>query len=166
MLIIKGSDVEWLCSQLGSASGLTLTADPDGRVEAERTGAEPRSARLRAALEEMAAEHLRTAQVRLSEGTAIHFGVFGQTQTLNVRTVRCIEQGAPGIGLAVAIHEIWENYRAWQFSGRGKYGPAHASAVELEGVVGLELLAARSISGNSRPISGSAANRWNLPSRR
>jgi hypothetical protein len=142
MLFMTGTEaaVEWLCSQLGAAAELTLTVNPAGRVEAVRAESGLRSARLREVLEEMIGAPARTARVRVTEGTGIHFGAFGPTQTLNVRTVRCIEQGAPGIGLAVAIHEIWENYQAWQASGgRGKYGPAHASAVELEGVVGFQL---------------------------
>jgi len=141
MLIITGPEptVAWLCSQLGAASGLAL-AVADGQVEAERAESEPRSARLREALKKMIKAPLQTARVKVTEGTGIHFGAFGLTQTLNVRTVQCIEQGAPGIGLAVAIHEIWENYQAWQADGRrGKYGPAHASAVELEGAVGFQL---------------------------
>ena len=86
-------------------------------------------------------ESRRTAQVNVDYGRPL--GHFGECQSLNVTDALLINAGAPGMGVAIAIHEIWENFYAWSngpsFGQMGKYGPAHAAALKVEGEIAQEL---------------------------
>jgi hypothetical protein len=51
-----------------------------------------------------------------------------------------INKGAPGLGVVIAFHEIWENYASRdEANKRGTYGPAHARALAVERDIASEL---------------------------
>jgi len=96
------------------------------------------SDRLRASLKQMVAAVRKSSQVDVNY--TLPFGIFGPWQKLNVPDVIGVEEGAPGMGTAIAIHEIWENYAARNNDNElGQYGPAHAAALAVEGVIAAEL---------------------------
>ncbi|MFE2754501.1 hypothetical protein ACFXGA_21135 [Actinosynnema sp. NPDC059335] len=159
MIVVNGEEraVASLLALLGDAAGLAL--DGGDPVTATRADGEPRSPRLRAALEEMAAEPRRTARVAVSGQRNVHFGIFGSSQRLNVVNLLGVEEDVPGLGVVIAIHEVWENYRAWRSDGRlGEYGPAHAAALELEAPVGHEL-----IGGAGGRVAAASTGTWRAP---
>jgi len=95
------------------------------------------SRRLHACLDEVISSG-RTAHVNVDHRRPL--GNFGRWQDLNVTDALLVEAGVRGMGVAIAIHEIWENFCAWSSpDGFGKYGPAHAAALEVEGAVAAEL---------------------------
>lgn len=159
MIVVNGEAhvTASLLALLGDAAGLVL--DGGDPVTATRADGEPRSPRLRAALEEMVAEPRRTARIAVTGQRNVHFGIFGSSQKLNVVNLAGVEEDVPGLGIVIAIHEMWENYRAWRSDGEvDRYGPAHAAALELEGVVGREL--------TGRPggrVAAVATGTWRVP---
>ena len=146
MIEVQGEElrINQLLALLGSAAGLVLVADQGPTtiritIAKELELGPKTSAALRARLKEMITDNVRAARMNLTSG-AILFGVFGNLQLLNVATSVSVENDAPGMGIAIAVHEIWENYisRTGDNS-QTPYGPAHRSALDVERVVVQEL---------------------------
>jgi len=118
---------------------LSKAASAELSVFAETVSFESGSSdRLRTCLRQMVDDERKSAQVDVNYTSP--FGIFGQWQKLNVPDVLGIEEGAPGMGTAIAIHEIWENYAARNNDDElRQYGPAHAAALEVEGVIAAQL---------------------------
>jgi len=95
------------------------------------------SDRLGACLREIIASD-RAAQVDVNY--TLPLGHFRDWQGLNVPDAVRINADAQGMGVAIAIHEIWENYISRTGTGKlGRYGPAHAAALLVEAEVAKEL---------------------------
>lgn len=122
-----------LLNLLGKAASVELSAFGENvSFESES------SDRLRACLRQMVDDVRKSAKVDVNYN--LPFGIFGDWQKLNVPDVIGIEEGAPGMGTAIAIHEIWENYASRNDNDeRGQYGPAHAAALAVEGVIAGQL---------------------------
>ncbi len=136
MLKVRGDKltVQGLLEMLSEAASLKLSVSGT-----EVTVPRQASSHLQRHLSTIISDPLRVAQVDVNTGR-IHFGAFGEWQTLNAVNAMGIEQGAPGLGVAVAIHEIWENYISRDSGNkRGKYGPAHKAALAAERAVATEL---------------------------
>lgn len=97
------------------------------------------SATLHRCLTTIIDDPVRNSQVNV-DTVKFDFGNFGEWQLLNVVNAIHIDRGAPGMGVAIAVHEIWENYISRDESGkRGPYGPAHERALAVERDVASEL---------------------------
>jgi hypothetical protein len=100
---------------------------------------QPSSITLHQRLLEIINDRDRHSQVTVSAGR-IHFGTFGNVQNLNVANALRINTGAPGMGVAIAFHEIWENYAGRdEHNEQRDYGPAHESALAVERAIATEL---------------------------
>jgi hypothetical protein len=112
---------------------------PGSRVQPVQAGEEHTSGTLHRCLMTIINDLSRHARVRLTAGQ-IHFGVFGDWQALNAVNALRVNEDAPGMGVAIAFHEIWENYASRNDRNeRGRYGPAHASALAMERDIATEL---------------------------
>jgi hypothetical protein len=135
--------VDSLLGLLGGAAGLELSVQ-DGPVSivSEQPLGPGMSAELRARLREMIDEQVKAARVDV-DTTGIDFGKFGNWQILNAVNAVGVNAGAAGIGTAIAIHEIWENYASRTGNGndQGQYGPAHRLALGVEAIVAAQLTA-------------------------
>jgi hypothetical protein len=132
---IKGDHlkVQNLLRLLGKAASLELAVFAEDVNLGSGT-----SDRLRASLKAIIEDAHKPAQLDVNFNG--DFGLFSDWQKLNVVDALGIEAGAAGMGTAIAIHEIWENYAAQNNDGTmGQYGPAHAAALEVESVVASEL---------------------------
>jgi hypothetical protein len=133
--------VDALLGLLGDAAGLELSVQ-DGPVSivSEQPLAPGMSAELRARLREMVDDEVKAARVNL-DTTGIDFGKFGDWQILNVVNAVGVNAGAAGIGTAIVIHEIWENYasRTGHGNDQGQYGPVHRVALGVEAIVAGQL---------------------------
>jgi hypothetical protein len=129
-----------LLALLGKASGLGLALTGD-TVEIRSRGRDEGvpSATLRARLIRIIKDKVRHAHVDPDCTPIFKFGTFGLTQNLCVVNVVSIEGTVPGLGVGIAIHEIWENYISWSGGEQGLYGPAHSEALAVERVVVQEL---------------------------
>jgi hypothetical protein len=143
MLKVKGAEatVEKLLDLLGRAAAVEFALEGERVAIVKETQPEGRtSASLRDRLTEMIDDKDRDAHVDATAGPNIGFGWFGNEQKLCVVNVVGIEQGSPGIGTVIAIHEIWENYASRNPRGsQTEYGPAHRAALQVERVVGEQL---------------------------
>src|SRR5258708_2646104 len=130
-----------LLGLLGDAAGLELSVQ-DGPVSivSEQPLGPGMSAELRARLREMIGDPVKAARVDV-DTTGIDFGKFGNWQVLNAVNAVGVNAGAAGIGTAIAIHEIWENYASRTGNGndQGQYGPAHRLALGVEAIVAAQL---------------------------
>lgn len=110
------------------------------RLEDPVTVDHPSSATLHRCLTTIIDDQVRNSQVNVVYSDKFDFGNFNEWQLLNVVNAIHVNAGAPGMGVAIAIHEIWENYISRDKSGkRGPYGPAHARALAVERDVASEL---------------------------
>lgn len=149
-------DRQKLIDLLGPPAGLRLRHE-FGTIQIETEAPSPRSAALADLLKQVVNNRKRHAEIDLFKGTT-GTGRFGQKQGLWIDAIASLEAQAPGAGVALASHEIWENYQSWvqpdtPHSGvlgaddvdeleelaepakQGKYGPAHSSAVERENAI-------------------------------
>lgn len=84
-----------------------------------------------------------------------------RTQIVNLDHLVAFEQGVPGMGAALAMHEIFENYMAHKQFVKQKrpYDPAHAEALQLEGAVAAKLTdAGKRLSENIEPVGDPRMN--------
>jgi hypothetical protein len=75
-----------------------------------------------------------------------------RSQVINLDHLLAFQEGAPGMGAALAMHEIFENYMAHQqYAGAAKpYDPSHEQALALEGKIAAKLTkAGRRLSHNA-----------------
>jgi hypothetical protein len=124
---------------LGGPAALDLAME-DGQIviAAQHQLGAGTSSHLRERLQEMIAEEDKAARVNVN--STMHLGVFGNWQGLNIVNAVGVDAGTTGIGTAIAIHEIWENYVARQQSGSlGLYGPAHKAGLDVEAVVATQI---------------------------
>ncbi len=135
MFKIQGNDlnVKNLLKLLSKAASLDLAVFAE-KVSLKSTTSE----RLRVSLKTMIGDDDKSTQVNVN--FTGDFGLFSDWQKLNVVDALGIEDSVEGMGTAIAIHEIWENYAARNIDGTlGEYGPAHAAALAVESVVASEL---------------------------
>ncbi|HEV8221792.1 MAG TPA: hypothetical protein VGQ05_16090 [Streptosporangiaceae bacterium] len=137
MLKINGDDqaaVQNLLTMLKAAASIGELQGGDP-VRADRRS----SAALHRCLLTIINDDDKHSQVNVRSGR-IHFGTFGEWQNLNAVNAIRINVGAPGMGVAIAFHEIWENYATRsEHNEQGRYGPAHASALAVERDIATEL---------------------------
>jgi len=135
MLKINGDQalVRDLLAMLQAAASVELR--PGDPVRLGRPG----SITLHQRLLEIINDGDRHSQVLLSSGQ-LHFGTFGDNQNLNAANAIRINAGVQGMGVAVAFHEIWENYAdRGEHNQQGRYGAAHESALAVERAIATEL---------------------------
>lgn len=134
----NGAAVQDLLAMLQTAATIGAL-QPGSQVQPVQAGEEHTSGTLHRCLLAIINDLSRHARVRLTAGQ-IHFGVFGDWQALNAVNALRVNEGAPGMGVAIAFHEIWENYVSRNDRNeRGRYGPAHASALAVERDIATEL---------------------------
>jgi hypothetical protein len=123
----------------------------------------PSSATLHRCLTTIIDDPVRDSLVSLVESDKFDFGNFNEWQLLNAVNAIHINAGAPGMGVAIAIHEIWENYASRDESGkRGRYGPAHARALGVERDVASELTGRKGGRVAAITLGKDAVNGWVL----
>jgi hypothetical protein len=139
MIHIRGTqhNILGLTTLLGGAAALTLAVE-DGELTETAAAGVPSSARLREVLRTMMAAPDQSAQVDV-DATAIALGRYAAWQELNVVNCVSVDAGADGLGVLIAIHEIYENYVAPPGAPGHAYGPAHAAALVVEGEVAAQL---------------------------
>lgn len=102
-------------------------------------GRHPLSGTLRSTMLEMIKDEQIAASLEIT--TSLIFGSFGQTQRFNAAFALDVAGGVQAAGVAIMIHEMWENYMAQRLPGplKKRFGPAHAAAVGVESAVMSEL---------------------------
>lgn len=129
-----------LITMLEEAAALGALQPPPQPGEAVKLSKKRSSPTLHRCLRAIIEDRSRHAQVTIATGSAIHFGTFNEWQNLNVANAVHVNRGAPGMGVVIAFHEIWENYISRDGANkRGKYGPAHTSALAVERDIASEL---------------------------
>lgn len=108
-------------------------------ISRDNPGAEPRSATLRASMIHMVDDEAATVTVQIVTNST--FGLYGQPQRLNAAFALDVANGVQAAGIAIAIHEMWENYTAQRGSGdwKKRFGAAHSAALGVESQVMSEL---------------------------
>ncbi len=83
----------------------------------------------------------KRASARLEIVTSLTFGSFGQPQRFNAAFALDVADRVPQAGVAIMIHEMWENYTAQGLPDpwKKRFGPAHQAAVVAEAAVMSEL---------------------------
>jgi outer membrane protein OmpA-like peptidoglycan-associated protein len=147
-------DVNSLLGLIGPRAGLALNLDVatnQVRIGAVLPAAPP-SPTLRARLTTIINHATQHAEVIVGRGQPqVMVGAFPQPEDLRVTRVQqididdllAIEAGAPGSGVALAAHEIEENFRAHGLravAGVGRFRQTHERATELESRVAAELV--------------------------
>lgn len=138
MLKIRGADavVRDLLRLLGDAATLGQL-QPGDQVSAGIRS----SWTLHRCLMAIITDDVRDAQVSV-DTTKMDFGSFSEWQLLNAVNAIRVNAGAPGMGVAIAFHEVWENYISRdELNRRGSYGPAHERALAVERDIAAELTA-------------------------
>ena len=149
------ADVNSLLTLLGPRAGLTLALNPannQAQINAVLAAAPP-SATLRARLTAIINHATQHAEVIVARGQPqVFVGAFPQpsdltvtrVQQLDIDDVLAIEAGAPGNGVAFAMHEIEENFRAHGVAAvarTDRFAAAHRQAETLaENPVAAELV--------------------------
>lgn len=149
------ADVNALLGLLGPNAGLTLAlnvATNQVQINAVLGGAPP-SATLRARLTAIINHVTQHAEVIVARGQPqVFVGAFPQPSDLTVTRVQqvdiddilAVEAGAPGNGVAFAMHEIEENFQAHgvtPVAGRDRFAAAHRQAeTRAENPVAAELV--------------------------
>ena len=149
------ADVNALLGLLGPRASLTLALNPaNNQVQINAVlAAAPPSPTLRARLTAIINHLTQHAEVIVARGQPqVFVGAFPQpsdltvtrVQQLDIDDVLAIEAGAPGNGVAFALHEIEENFRAHgvtPVAGRDRFAAAHQQAETLaENPVAAELV--------------------------
>ena len=114
----------------------------DGKLavaDGSEPGQSPPSGTLQARMLQMINDKLASA--RLEIVTSLTFGSFGQSQRFNAAFALDVTDKVPQAGIAIMIHEMWENYTAQGLPGlwKKRFGPAHQAAVVTESAVMSEL---------------------------
>jgi hypothetical protein len=114
-------------------AGMVTTADGG------KPGAEPPSKTLQSSMITMIEDNEATAVLDIA--TSLTFGSYGRPQKFNAAFALDVADGIRQTGVAITIHEMWENYTAQRLAGQwGKrFGPAHQAAVHVENAVMSEL---------------------------
>ena len=162
-LIVTGKkpDVDGLLGLIGPPAGFELQHDAtigtptSGEVTVRRSVLNPPSFVLAAELLTVIADPAQNAEVHVGPGQpGMRFGEFpdldvNMIQKIAIDDLLRLEQGAPGSGVALAIHEIVENYVAHgqqaqqilkDFGKREVFSLAHEAAMNVEALVAGELL--------------------------
>jgi outer membrane protein OmpA-like peptidoglycan-associated protein len=149
------ADVNALLGLLGPRAGLTLAMNPvNNQVQITAVSpAAPPSATLRARLTTIINHATQHAEISVARGQPLVFvGAFPQPTDLTVTRVQrvdiddilAIEAGAPGNGVAFAMHEIEENFQAHgvaPVAGTNRFPAAHQAAINTaENPVARELV--------------------------
>jgi len=147
-------DVNAFLGLMGPPAGLTLALNvATNQVQiAAVLPAAPASPTLRARLTAIINDARQHAEVIIARGQPqVLVGAFPQPSDLTVTRVQqididdilAIEAGAPNSGVAVAIHEIEENFQAHGLTpvaGRDRFRQTHERAVRTESAVAIELI--------------------------
>jgi hypothetical protein len=157
-------DVETFLDLLRSATKLPLDWNPKtGAVTLAQAAEEPARGGLAGYLRRIVRDEKHTARVVVGRGLRdVAIGDFplntwdknnepdDRAQQINLDNIEAIERGVKGIGVAMGIHEVYENYVAQQHGDR----PAReAKAIGHQAGVELESIAADELAGAGKRLS-------------
>jgi len=122
-----------------AALPLRLKADKIATAKGSGPGPEPPSSTLQSRMTEMITDQRITATLEIA--TSLTFGLFGRPQRFNAAFALDVADGVREAGVALTIHEMWENYTAQGLPGpwATRFGPAHQAALGVEAAVMSEL---------------------------
>jgi hypothetical protein len=133
------ADFEELLQIVGEcALRLELTAEKITIADGGQLGPSPLSRTLQSSMLQM----ITGEQAAVLEiATNLTFGLFGPRQRFNAAFALDVADGVREAGVALMIHEIWENYTAQGLPDpwRTRFGPAHHAALGVEAAVMSEL---------------------------
>lgn len=157
-------DVETFLDLLRSATKLPLDWNPKtGVVTLGQEAEEPARGGLAGYLRRIVGDEQHTARVVVGRGLrGVAIGDFplntwdkhrepdDRAQQINLDTIEAIERGVKGIGVAMGMHEVYENYVAQQHSDRSA---REAKAIGHQAGVELESIAADELAGAGKRLS-------------
>jgi len=122
-----------------AALPLELEAEKITIADGGEPGPRPRSKTLQSSMLRMITDERAAATLEIA--TNLTFGLFGQPQRFNAVFALDVADGVREAGVALTIHEMWENYTAQGLPGpwRNRFGPAHQAALGVEAAVVSEL---------------------------